>query len=264
MSRELAEQQGANVGSPTLRVEWPLAAPRRFAGQLAGPVRSIAADLGDRGAHIAIALAASIAALGIMGALFQATGFPPAFDLSGEVQLENGLISGMNFPALFSGALLFVAAGLAFDASAKSERRLWAPLGAFFAFMGTDELMTIHEKLEHSVGIDWQILYLPIVAVLGLIWLSALRRMWEHHSERLLWLGGAVAWIVAQMLELVANVGGDHWIPLTGEMVWVEEVLEMTGSSMFLLGVYLLVRRLPEQQLRLGPSRVCISTSTFA
>jgi hypothetical protein len=222
-----------------------------MAGSLVGAVRSTAADLGERGAHMAIILAASITALAMMGVLDAATGSPAAFDLDGEVNLGRGLISGMDYPALFSGALLFVAAAFALDASAVSERFPWAPLGAFLAFMGADELMTIHETLERSVGIDWQILYLPVVAALGPFWLIALRRMWEFHSERLLWLGGAAAWIGAQMLEFVVwNVNALS--ALSGGMTVVEEILEMSGSAMFLLALYLTSRRLASGRASLG------------
>jgi len=222
-----------------------------MAGSPVGAVRSIAAELGDRGAHVAIVLAASIAALGLMGAIYSATGSPPAFDLSGEQHFDRGLVAGVNIPALFSGAVLFVTAGLAIGVGG-SERRPWAILGAFLAFMGIDEVMKIHENLESSTGVDWQVLYLPLIAVGGVCWLIALRRMWTHHSERLLWLGGAAAWGIAQMLELVVNAGSGAWAPLGGEMAWVEEVLEMAGSSMFLLALYLVWRRLAAKRTRLS------------
>jgi hypothetical protein len=254
MSRKLAEQQGPNVGSPTLRVELPLAASRRFAGQLAGPVRSIAADLGDRGVHLALALAACIGVLAILGAEAQEAANLPAFDLGGEVGLSPlapADAPALDVPALFSAVLLYVASGYAF-AAGRSQRFPWTPLAAFLAFMGTDELLMIHEHLDKSVA-AWQILYLPLVAVGGLCWLVALGRMRKINSERLLWLGGAAFWISAQLIELVANGGG--WatsIPLRTEMSGVEEILEMVGSSMFLLALYLLARRLPAQQPRLG------------
>lgn len=254
MREKLLQQHGAARAPQSLSAESPSAGRLRrgrLADHLIGVARSTAADLDERGTHIAIALAASIAALAILGALNAATGSPPAFDLDGELNLNRGLISGMDYPALFSGALLFAAAVLALEASAVSERFPWAPLGAFLAFMGTDELMTIHETLERSIGMDWQILYLPIVAALGPFWLIALGRMWEFHSERLLWLGGAVAWLVAQMLEFVvwhaSALSG-----LSGGITLVEEILEMAGSAMFLLALYLASRRLARGRASLG------------
>jgi hypothetical protein len=115
--------------------------------------------------------------------------------------------------------------------------------------MGTDELIQIHENLGASSGIDWQILYLPVLAAGGACWLGALRRMWEFESERLLWLGGAVAWIVAQMLEFAVD---HHWTLLIGEIAWAEEILEMSGSSMFLLALYLVSRRVAAGRSLLG------------
>jgi hypothetical protein len=206
-----------------------------------GSPRDIAGDLGERGLRIAGALGACIVFFGAMGAAYAELGSPASFDLSGETHLSQGLVSGLDFPALFSGVVLFVAAGLALSVAVRLEYLPWALLGAGLAFMGIDELIAIHEKLEGSTGIDWQLLYLPVLALLGPSWLSALRRVWDQQSERTLWLGAAAAWIVAQLLEFVANdvpVAG-----LAGEMAWLEELLEMAGSSMLLLTLYLVLRR---------------------
>jgi hypothetical protein len=251
MSRKLAEQQGANVGSPTFGVEMPLAAPRRFAGQLVGTVRSIAADLGDRGVHIALALAACIAVLAILGGVDGEVTPLPSFNLMAEVDLGRPLPDAIPVSALFSGFLLLAAAGLAFAASADSQRFPWVAMGAFFTFMGVDEVAGIHERLGYMIASDWQIPYIPIAFLGGVFWLWALRLMWRSQSERLFWLGGASAWILAQMLEGVVLSRGPTW-HLIGEFSLVEETLEMAGSSMFLLALYLAWRRLAAGRAELG------------
>jgi hypothetical protein len=168
----------------------------------------------------------------------------PSFNVNGELHLDelDNLEEAINFPALFSGMLLYAVSGSALLA-ARSEPMPWVPLAVFFAFMGTDELFKIHETIEHGTGVDWQIIYLPVVLVAGAFWLAALDRISRFSSERMLWLGGAAAWIIAQLLEVVSNAGGDNWTVLAGEFSGAEEVLEMLGSSLFLLALFLVRSR---------------------
>lgn len=253
MRQNWTQGHGVTPAPRTLEAGWPPAGGLhlgRRAGVLIGAARSTAIDVAERGAQIAILLAASITVLAIMGALDAATGSLPAFDLDREINLHKGL-SGMNYPALFSGALLFVAAAFALEVSTLSERLPWVPLGLFLAFMASDELMAIHETLERSVGVNWQILYLPIVAILGPFWLVALVKMRGLESERFLWLGGAAAWIAAQSLEFVFwNIGALS--AFHGGMTFMEEILEMSGSAMFLVALYLTSRRLVNGEAALG------------
>jgi hypothetical protein len=220
-------------------------APERFTRRLSGAVHGIRAELGEGGTYVALVLTACILVLAAMNVAHQATGSLSAFDVNGEVDLGNGLFGGMNVPALFSGAVLFVAAALELDAPLISERMPWAGLGGLFAFMGIDELVSIHENLELWTGVPWQVVYLPILAAGGAFWLKALLCIRDVRAERLLWLGGAAAWILAQILEVIANAGTTS---LYGEMSWAEEILEMAGSSMFLLAAYLLIRRQAPRQ----------------
>jgi hypothetical protein len=103
--------------------------------------------------------------------------------------------------------------------------------------MGADELLMIHERLGALADVRWQILYLPIALGGGLLWLSALKRIWMFRSEQLLWLGGAACWVLAQ-----------PWEPMTGTIGFVgagiEEILEMCGSALFLLALLLVASRL--------------------
>ncbi|MEK6278483.1 MAG: hypothetical protein AABM29_10785 [Actinomycetota bacterium] len=198
-------------------------------------------------------LAACIAVLAILGCLDAFAVDLPPFDLDEEQHLDRlseGPYVAIVIPALFSGAVLFVASGFALITSTRSELLPWAILALFFAFMGTDELLEFHESLERASGVDWQILYLPLMLVGGACWLRALNRMSQFDTERLLWLGGAAAWIVASMLEFGAHVseGDVGGGVLPHESLVLEEVLEMTGSSMFLLALFLVCRRIGGRQ----------------
>jgi hypothetical protein len=170
-----------------------------------------------------------IVAFGVLGALdYNGVPLGHAFFLDGEG----------NPPAAFS-ALLLVAAGVAccYVAAevARDVWRRWVVLGAFFVFMSFDEALTVHERLSLLTDIAWQKLYLPVFAIAFLMALACLASLRDVLPGVALLMGGGACWFVAQVLEkLEANkYDGQvehYWIYAT-----VEEVLEMTGSLLFLL-----------------------------
>jgi hypothetical protein len=210
-------------------------------GYIGEEMQSVAVDLGEAGQRITVLLIACIAFLAILGAVHDATQGLHAFDLDSEE----------NVPAIFSGMLLFVASGLAFLVARRTERIPWLALGALFAFMAVDELAAIHEKLGDWIGVPWLVPYAPLIIAAGAFWLLALRRISPFRSEQTLWLGGALAWICAQGLEAVWIAVGSDSGP-TAELSVPEEILEMTGSSMFLLTLYLVSRRLATERASSG------------
>jgi hypothetical protein len=273
MKENLAGREGADT-SPTLGVEWPPAGRAgggRLTGRVTAGVRRIAADLGDQGVRIALALAACIGALAILAAIHGIVTPIPPFDLRSEVDLGEPLAEAIAIPAMFSGLLLFAAAAFAIAAGEASERFPWLAIAVFLAFMGVDEVAGIHERVGSFVmgadnGSNWEIPYIPVLLLGGFLWLSTLQRMWSFVSERALWLGGAFAWILAQGIEEVVNhrdassslLGSLHLQALTfsGNLFdvldRVEEIVEMAGSSMFLLALYLAWRRLAAGRAELG------------
>lgn len=66
--------------------------------------------------------------------------------------------------------------------------------------MALDEWLELHERFEQRLDMDWNALYLPIVAVAGVAGLLAIRRLWPERSSFLLIAGGA-SWFVAYLLE---------------------------------------------------------------
>ncbi|MGH8639070.1 MAG: hypothetical protein ACREUZ_18200, partial [Burkholderiales bacterium] len=142
---------------------------------------------------IAVVLFAAIAAFGVLGSVGEKGAH--GFDLDAEV----------NFPSLFSASLLAAAGALtilAGRALATGRRRLaWGALSAGLFLLACDEFVELHEKLERAVGLDWQLLYAPLVVVLGAAFLLILRTVWPIRSTRLLLLAAAAAWFVSQILE---------------------------------------------------------------
>lgn len=191
-------------------------------------------------------LAAAVGFFAVMGGLYFATYswvFEP-FDLNGE------LTQGFYAPPVFSAGLLFAAGWFAL-----SERHMravpswaWFGIAGLFAFMGVDELATIHERLQDWTGVDWQLLYLPVVVLGAAFWLRLLSSFSALPLVQVMWLGGALAWFLAQAAEhFEFNSQGDGF-GLTSELVLVEEVSEMIGSSLLLLAILIFVAQNQRQR----------------
>jgi hypothetical protein len=190
----------------------------------------------------ALLLAIAVVGLSILGAFYDLTGRLHWFDVSGEVR-EGGLF----VPVLFSWAVLF-SAGVAYVLRARwaetnAEQYAWLGLGLFLAFMAFDELLMIHETVENRLGVDWQLLYLPVVAVGGIAYLWLLRDMPRWSLGQVMFLAAAGLWCFSQVLEKLEFTDGD--VPVAHYRVYdgLEKVVQFTGSTLFLLvGVLVLER----------------------
>lgn len=143
-----------------------------------------------------------------------------------------GLDAERNLPAFFSAALLVAAALLMLLHARNVQRLAPAALAALLAFLAVDELRTVHETLERRTGVDWQLLYAPLLlggAVVGTLTLGGL-----HLGPRLLLVLAGVTWTVAQALE------GLQWDGDTLVHAWrilPEELLEMAGSALIVVAL---------------------------
>lgn len=104
--------------------------------------------------------------------------------------------------------------------------------------MGVDEVIQIHERLERLLSYDWQILFSPLILLAGLGWLHVLLRIRRDAVAVSMWMGGAAAWVAAQLLESAAWgwwFGPDRQAANYLVMMISEELLEMIGSTLFLM-----------------------------
>ena len=213
----------------------------RLALRTKGTVRGLIGELPADLHRVVAALGAAIAFFGLMGTVYYATYAPvlDPFDVNGEIA------HGFNAAAIFSGGLLFGASLAAFGEwrSRTMPRWAWLGIASFFAFMGVDELATIHEHLESLAGVDWQLLYLPFAALGGVFWLAVLRRISLSRLARLLWAGGVVAWLIAQVIEHVEFDNHGHAAASGPALILCEEIWEMIGSSLFLLAILIFARQ---------------------
>jgi hypothetical protein len=134
----------------------------------------------------------------------------------------------LNVPSFWSGGLLLAAALVATGVARLNDalRVPWAMLAVLFAFMAGDEIVQLHERVAYHTGVNWQLIYLPLMLAAAVAWASVVRR---DRSSRLGLLLGAAGWLVAQILELLWYYGK---LPLRVEAT-PEEIAEMLGSLAF-------------------------------
>ena len=222
----------------------------------AAPAAARGEDLVERAERFALAqpqrrvvtvLAVGIGLMALLGT-FQRLGWGfGLFDLDGEGKP----------PAAWS-SLVLIGAGTASILTGRrdaSMRRPWFVLGGFFLFMALDEAVTLHEHAEAVTHQDWQYLWAPIVAVGGVAWLLVLRRIWPLTRQRALLLAGAAAWLISQIDEHYQSNPEAGRVKGYGALSAVEEILEVTGSALFLLALLGALRAIARSDARLAESR---------
>jgi hypothetical protein len=175
-----------------------------------------------------------------LGAVARLRGGPRLFTLDAEQVV----------PAIWSGFLLLLAAAAAL-AVARADRAdarwRWWPLAVLFCFMAGDETMGLHEWVERRTQVDWQLLYLPLMAAGGAAALGALQRLRTFPTLVAGLVASCGAWVLAQALEALQWDGGRQ-VRGYGEMMVSEEVLEMAGSLGFALTLLTAARWLRDRE----------------
>jgi hypothetical protein len=179
-------------------------------------------------------------------------GHPSIYGLARLVRMD----FEANFPSVASGLNILFAAGL-LAALARNARcsgdplwRGWAVLAVTFAFLGIDELVSIHEIIGHSIrastGMEdrslrlWVIPYLALAACVGFFCLQLLRGLSTSTRNRFI-LSGTIFVVGAAGIE---SVGGYYLELLGGRqnltyaiLTTVEETMELAGMILFVHSV---------------------------
>jgi hypothetical protein len=190
-----------------------------------------------RGVVVAVVSGVAIGVFVVMGTL-QRVAFP-------EWDAAN-LDSEMSVATWFSATLLWAAAFWWLLVAVTVRPRslaIWT-WWLVLAWLALDEGSAIHERLERWSGIDWQLLYLPVMGVAAVAWWGVVRRYRSQARIAALLMAGAAAWIVVLILELVQNWGGSPaqaaiYVPT----MITEEALEMIGSTVLLIAGILALHR---------------------
>jgi hypothetical protein len=201
----------------------------------------------DAAQRLALRIGARGWLLGVGGAIALLGGIGIVrFAYKEELRLFN-LDGERNFPTVFTAFLLLVVSVLAWVVGRASEGRPavgWKMLAALMVLLAGDELVELHEHLEFYAGINWKILYAPVVLVAVTLWVVLGRQL------RALGAGFA-PFVAAPMCVLVASVVDDLEIDSEGNprrgfrvMVVSEEVLEMTFGLLVGLSLIAALRAL--------------------
>jgi hypothetical protein len=177
-------------------------------------------------------LLALIVLFGLLHAVYTRTG-QKLFNLDREMT-----------PAAAYSALLLAVAG-ALYLVAVVRRRIGASsllLSGLLLLMAGDELLSWHERLEDWTGVDWELLYAPVVLAAAFAWFKLVRDVRDQVATVVMLLVGAGCWGISQVLEAL-EWDGDVPQPGYHLMVPAEELLEMCGSALFLLAALAIVRR---------------------
>jgi len=188
-------------------------------------------------AVIGVVSGVAIAVLVVLGIL-QRAGYPllEGTNLDAEVSMATW----------FSAALLWTAAGCWLLVAVTARPRtaavwIWWPV---LAWLALDEGLALHERLERWSGIDWQVLYLPVIGLAAAAWWGVVRRQWTQRPTVVLLVTAAVAWATALLLEVIQNWGGSPVAAVVYDPAMVtEEALEMVGSTVLLMAAILALRR---------------------
>jgi hypothetical protein len=186
-------------------------------------------------AAMAVPVLAIICLLGILGVIYNS-------DLSSPFNMEHEGMPAADWSAavLFGSGSLFVAARHLMP----THRRVpWLVLGVFLCYMSLDEFTVIHEHLELATGIDWQLLYVPIVLPGALAAVTVLRDLLTvTRVAGLVFVTGIVCWVVSQIFERLE--WSSSTVPVRPGLIPPEEVLEMTGSALFGFAALVAVQKL--------------------
>ena len=212
-------------------------------------------------AKIKIFLIAATLALGLLG--FSSEVADHLFDgakLGGITRLFN-LVKECNIPAWYSSALLLAcAAALAAITATKpleegAYKRHWMVLSLIFLYISMDETAQIHERinapLRHALGIGGIFYYAWVIPMFFLLLVLA-ANYWKFLLAlslrfRRLFLIAAVIYVGGAFgTEFLVN----YWVatydtdPIYGLLNVVQEVLELTGLSIFLMALLYYLREI--------------------
>ncbi len=197
---------------------------------------------------VAAVLFGSIAIIAIIGIVTRVVDPGNAwFDLDSDTDYAwPPSIISVALPAVWS-SLLFGLAGGAWIVVGWVRRRdrKWLAAGVFGAlllFLGLDELFSIHERIEHGTGLDWQLLYLPVgMLAAGLLVALAWWTRSEARPAAAMLVAAAASWLIALVLEYLAW-RGDEQIDGYALLMIPEELLELAGTSLCILAAIVVLQ----------------------
>ncbi len=195
-----------------------------------------------------VAAGAAIAGAGLIVELAHTRSHRPVVEtlvellsLSYEANLPTWYASSL----LLTCALLLTAIAVDVAASGGRRRRHWIGLAIGFFYMSLDEAIELHEHLGGQFGgdgalyFDWVIPATVVVAAVGALYLPFLRdlpprRRLQFVVAGAIYVGGAVG-AELPLGWWTERAGADNAVYAIID--WVEESLELCGTTLFLLAL---------------------------
>jgi hypothetical protein len=183
--------------------------------------------------HLAIALVAIIAAFAALDYVYKhALDSLVAFHLDdSDPAVRNSL------PAVVVGVMFLWAGALAVAvASMRSTPNAtwWRVTAVVLVFFGIEEALGLHTWADRHLGVDWNIVYLPFIAIAAVVWFETANLMRGHRPAQLMFASGLAGWMLAAVFD-AARTGRAHALP-------GGELLEMASAALLLLGVFTYAR----------------------
>jgi hypothetical protein len=206
--------------------------PRRLAESAVG---AVSVGTAARGLGAAIGL---FALLGGLLIVLDGEFLGPVQDARNPLQWFD-LNQELTFPAYFSGLLLLSMAGLAILVARTPKARLgsawpWWGMALIVAFLAVDEIVDFHGRVQGATHIEAQVFLAPVMVTAAIVGLVLLFRVRRNRAVRWMFIGGAAAWGLAMAIDPSTHPGSSLAFP--------EELLEMTGSALFLVALLSLAR----------------------
>jgi hypothetical protein len=198
---------------------------------------------------VGVALAVLLAVTGAAGAAqalqgpVEAEGAPAPdgvlglFYLDGEYTFAAAVSVGIWLLA----ALSLHVAGRMLEAG--HRRFVWTGLAAALVYVGFDEGLKLHERVEGETGIDWQLLFAPLLIATALAGLYVVVRAGPGTPQLLLLAAGGAA-VAAQVLE-AAQWNGDEPVGSYRALMVPEEILEPTAAALIAVAALMLLKETP-------------------
>jgi len=166
--------------------------------------------------------------------------------------------------ALFTGLAGFLIVQYYYEIKQRSKMAIWMLIASFFIYMSIDDTSQFHERVatvwaSHAKTSDnvaitnvlnnfgsyyWQLLFLPLFAIIGLTMLYVIKTEFKVRQAQIFFVAGLASFVFAVMLDYIDGIDSyyDYVIQRTGVNFQalehfsraVEEMVEMIGLGFIL------------------------------
>jgi hypothetical protein len=183
--------------------------------------------------HLLILVAGVIVAFGLLDLVYERK-----LDSLVAFHLDDSDPAKQNsFPAVVVGVMLLGAGCLAFALAtmrSTASPAWWRAAGVVLVFLAVDQAFGLHTWVDRHLDVDWNLAYLPFVAIAAVVWFETARLMSGHRSAQAYFAAGVAGWLLAAVFD-AARTG-------RAEALAGGELLEMAAAGLLLAGIFSFAR----------------------